>query len=245
MARVRTAEEVEEIKLRERMKLSLVRQQLELNRLIGVCGCPTARGKVYITSIFQKNGMLSVSRPHLALECQIRQHLNQKDERRNRRGMFEPKIEEPEIREYCVCKTFKEKCPAFRRFIEETDSIIVKRELPADADVPTLHIETQKRETLEPVKPLPAQAPAAGAGGPAGRPAVNPYTGFGSKPKTSGSSIYQRPGAKVDPHSAHGHKSPGPSGVDNFPKPGERHRGDIRLKNRCPVPRDGAGRRDV
>ena len=56
--RVRTTEEVEEIKIREKIKFSLVRQQINLNREIGRGGCPTARGKVYITSIFEKDGWL-------------------------------------------------------------------------------------------------------------------------------------------------------------------------------------------
>lgn len=156
MARVRTAEEVEEIKLRERIKLSLVRQQIELNRDIGHGGCPTARGKVYITSIFQKNGQLSVTRPHLALECQIRAHLNQKDIRARRAAQYDPRLEEAQIRNYCTCKTYKDKCPALRRFIEETDSVIVKRELPeTTAALPHLTLEPVKRETLEPVKPPP------------------------------------------------------------------------------------------
>ncbi len=132
MARVRTIEEVEEIKLREKIKLSLVRQQLDLNRLIGHGGCPTARGKVYITSIFQKDGMLSITRPHLALECAIRAHLNLKDMRQRKRAMYDPRLSEDDIRTYCAVKQFKEKCPALRRFLEETDSLIVKRELGSE-----------------------------------------------------------------------------------------------------------------
>jgi hypothetical protein len=127
--RVRTVEEVEEIKLREKIKLSLVRQQIDLNRVIGRIGCPTARGKVHITSIFQKNGQLSVTRPHLALECVIRAHLNQKDMRRGKRIMYDPRLGEPEIKEYCAIKEYKERCPCRRRFLEETDSLIVKRDI--------------------------------------------------------------------------------------------------------------------
>ncbi len=209
MARVRTKEEVEEIKLREKIKLSLVRQQLDLNRIIGQGGCPTARGKVYITSIFQKDGQLSVSRPHLALECQIRQHLNQKDVRMRRRAMFEPRLEEKDIREYCACKTFKEHCPSYRRFIEETDSVIVKRELPAGSDeVVTLKIDLPARETLEPVKPLKPEAPAAA---PSAAEPVTPGYAPGHAPgHTSGYKIYQKPGGKPDPHGAHGHPATGP-----------------------------------
>lgn len=209
MARVRTAEEVEEIKVREKIKLSLVRQQLDLNRIIGTHGCPTARGKVYITSIFQKDGQLSVSRPHLALECQIRQHLNQKDVRLRRRAIFEPRLEEPDIREYCACKTFKEKCPAFRRFIEETDSVIVKRELPAGVDaVPTLKIDAKPRETLEPVKP-PSPESAAAAPSSSMYSSASPH-GHGPQ-HSAGYNIYQRKSfgsAKPDPHGVHGHKVP-------------------------------------
>ena len=132
MARVRTVEEVEEIKLREKIKLSLVRQQIDLNREIGHGGCPTARGKVHITSIFQKNGQLSVSRPHLSLECSIRAHLNQKDTRNRKPALYDPRLDEPQIREYCCTKYYKEKCHVLRRFIEETDSLIVRRELQSE-----------------------------------------------------------------------------------------------------------------
>jgi hypothetical protein len=129
MGRVRTREEVEEIKIREKIKLSLVRQQIDLNREIGRGGCPTGRGKVHITSIFQKDGQLSVTRPHLALECVIRAHLNQKDIRTGKKARYDTRLPEPEIRTYCACKDYKEKCPVRRRFLEETDSLIVKRDL--------------------------------------------------------------------------------------------------------------------
>ena len=128
-SRVRTVEEVEEIKLREKIKLSLVRQQIDLNREIGRGGCPTGRGKVHITSIFQKNGQLSLTRPHLALECVIRGHLNQKDVRQGRRPKYDTRLGEADIRAYCSCKEYKEKCPVRRRFLEETDSLIVKRDM--------------------------------------------------------------------------------------------------------------------
>ena len=143
MARVRTAEEVEEIKLREKIKLSLVRQQIDLNREMGHGGCPTARGKAYITSIFQKNGMLSITRPHLSLECQIRAHLNQKDMRNRKAMIYDPRLDETQIRQYCCSKHFKDKCPAYRRFIEETDSIIVKREIPGEAGSQHIAVETE------------------------------------------------------------------------------------------------------
>jgi len=133
MARVRTREEVEEIKLRKKIKFSLVRQQINLNREIGHGGCPTARGKVYITNIFQKDGQLAVSRPQLCLVCSIRAHLNQKDMRNRRRPIYEPKLKEPEIREFCNTTEYKTKCRAFRRFVEETDSYIVKREIDPTA----------------------------------------------------------------------------------------------------------------
>ena len=84
MGRVRSLEEVQEIKRREKIKLSLVLQQRELNRLIYYGGCPTARGKVYITSIFEKNGHLAIREPQLCLICMIREHLNQKDYRNRR-----------------------------------------------------------------------------------------------------------------------------------------------------------------
>lgn len=161
MARVRTVEEVEEIKLREKIKLSLVRQALDLNREIGHGGCPTARGKVYITSIFQKNGMLSITRPHLSLECQIRAHLNMKDMRSRKAMMFDPRLDEAQIRQYCCSKHFKDKCPAYRRFLEETDSIIVKRELPGEAG--SQHLSAEAAPAAAPASPpsAPAQVPKA------------------------------------------------------------------------------------
>ena len=127
--RVRTLEEVKEIRVREKIKLSLVRQQINLNREIAHGGCPTARDKVYITNIFQKDGQLAVDRPQLCVVCSIRQHLNQKDVRNRRRAIFEPKLKEPEIRELCAHKDFKIKCRAYRRFVEESTSTIVKREV--------------------------------------------------------------------------------------------------------------------
>jgi hypothetical protein len=136
MGRVRSREEVEEIKIREKIKFSLVRQQINLNRELGRGGCPTARGKVYITSIFEKDGQLSVTRPQLCLECLIRQHLKQKDHRARRRVMFETKLPEPEIREFCNTKYYKEKCYAYRRFVEETSSLIVKRDSAPDQHPP-------------------------------------------------------------------------------------------------------------
>jgi len=129
MARVRTLEEVEEIIIREKIKLSLVRQQINLNREIANGGCPTARGKVYITGIFQKNGKLSLRRPQLAVRCMIQAHLNQKDIRNRRRPRYDPILAEPEIRKYCTSKEFKTKCHAYRRFLAEADSTIVTREL--------------------------------------------------------------------------------------------------------------------
>jgi hypothetical protein len=126
--RVRTHEEVEEIRLREKLKLSLVRRQIDLNAELGRNGCPTARGRVYITSIFQKNGQLSVTRPQLCVECVIRAHLNQKDIRRRKRPMYDSKLDEEKIRKYCISGDYKTICSAYRRFIEETDSTIVKRE---------------------------------------------------------------------------------------------------------------------
>jgi len=105
-----------------------VRQQIDLNREIGRHGCPTARGKVYITNIFQKDGKLSVSRPQLCMECIIRAHLNQKDMRNLKRPRYEPKLKEAEIRKYCAAKNYKDLCPARRRFLEETDSLIVKKD---------------------------------------------------------------------------------------------------------------------
>jgi hypothetical protein len=204
MARVRTVEEVEEIKIREKIKLSLVRQQIDLNRTIGVGGCPTARGKVYITSIFQKDGQLSITRPHLALECLIRGHLNQKDIKRRRAPSYNPRLEEPQIRDYCCCKTYKDKCPALRRFLEETDSILVKRELPASADLPAMQLQPVARETLEPVKPpKPEAAPAP----------IAPTSAWVHK-KTPGELIYEKhkaAAAKAGPLGSHLHA-------------GERHR---------------------
>ena len=183
MARVRTVEEVEEIKLREKIKLSLVRQQIDLNREIGQGGCPTARGKVYITSIFQKNGQLSVTRPHLSLECQIRAHLNQKDLRNRKPAMYDPRLDEPQIRQYCATRYYKEKCHVLRRFVEETDSIIVKRELPHELRM----AEAEEGEagetpgTSETAPPTPASGPssasptpAASASGPSTQTPKNP-----------------------------------------------------------------------
>jgi len=128
MGRVRTREEVEEIKIREKIKLSLVRQQINLNRELAHGGCPTARGKVYITSIFQKNGQLSIRRPQLCLRCMIRAHLNQKDIRNRRAAKYDATLDEAEIRKYCISKDFKQKCPVYRRFLEEAVSTIVTRE---------------------------------------------------------------------------------------------------------------------
>ena len=130
--RVRTTEEVEEIKVREKIKFSLVRQQINLNRELSYGGCPTARGKVYITGIFQKNGQLSLRRPQLALRCMIRAHLNEKDMRNRRRAMYDPVLDEAEIRKYCTTKQFKTECRAYRRFIEEATSTIVTRESDED-----------------------------------------------------------------------------------------------------------------
>jgi len=132
MGRVRTREEVEEIKIREKIRLSLVRQQINLNREIGYGGCPTGRGKVYITSIFQKNGQLSIRRPQLALRCMIRAHLNQKDIRNRRRSIYDPILAEAEIRELCANKNYRLVCRAFRRFLEEADSTIVKRDVKTE-----------------------------------------------------------------------------------------------------------------
>ena len=132
MARVRTREEVEEIKIREKIKLSLVRQQINLNREISYGGCPTGRGKVYITSIFQKNGQLSIRRPQLALRCMIRAHLNQKDIRNRKRVIYDPILAEAEIRELCASKNFRTVCRAYRRFLEEADSTIVTRETESE-----------------------------------------------------------------------------------------------------------------
>ena len=143
--RVRTTEEVEEIKIREKIKLSLVRQQINLNREIGNGGCPTARGKVYITSIFQKNGQLSITRPHLCMECIIRAHLNQKDVRSGKRPRYDPRLPEEEIRKFCASKYYKEKCPVRRRFLEETDSLIVKR----DYGGPDVPVEPDSEEAAE------------------------------------------------------------------------------------------------
>jgi len=126
--RVRTVEEVEEIKRRKRIKLSLVGQQGALNREIAHGGCPTARGKIYITSIFQKNGKLAVGPPRLALRCMIRGHLNMKDMKNRRAPRYEAKLGEADIRKYCNNPNFKTECPAHRRLLEETDSLIVKRE---------------------------------------------------------------------------------------------------------------------
>lgn len=126
--RVRTREEVAEIKIREQIKLSLVLQQRGLNREIANGGCPTARGKVYITSIFQKDGQLNITRPQLCVECVIRAYLNQKDIRNRRRPRYDIKLVEEEIRKYCTVKNHKEKCPAYRRLLEETQNVIVKRE---------------------------------------------------------------------------------------------------------------------
>jgi len=93
---------------------------------------PTARGKVYITSIFQKNGMLSITRPHLSLECQIRAHLNMKDMRSRRAIQFDPRLDEARSA-VLLLQAFQGHVSAYRRFLEETDSIIVKRELPGEA----------------------------------------------------------------------------------------------------------------
>ena len=129
MARVRTLEEVKEIKRREKIKLSLTLEQRNLNREIRAGGCPTARGKVYITSIFQKDGQLAIGPPALALVCMIRGYLNQKDIRNRKPARYDAKLGEEEIRKYCISEKHKEICPAYRRLLEETDNIIVKREL--------------------------------------------------------------------------------------------------------------------
>ena len=159
MARVRTEEEIEEIKIREKIKLSLVRQQINLNRELGRGGCATARGRVYITSIFQKNGQLSLRRPQLALRCMIRAHLNQKDVRNGRRAMYDVIMPEAEIREFCHSKKHKEKCRAYRRFIEEAISTIVKRE-PEDEAAKRSQEESPPPESVAPESP-DAGSPAA------------------------------------------------------------------------------------
>ncbi|HUV39749.1 MAG TPA: hypothetical protein VMY39_09060 [Planctomycetota bacterium] len=128
-ARVRSREEVEEIKIREKIKLSLVSQQRDLNALIARAGCPTARSKVYITSIFQKNGQLSITRPQLCLRCAIRAHLNMMDIKNRRAPRYDPKLDEPQIRRYCVTKNWRTECAAYRRLYEETDNLLVRREL--------------------------------------------------------------------------------------------------------------------
>jgi hypothetical protein len=43
--------------------------------------------------------------------------------------MYDPRLGEPEIKEYCAIKEYKERCPCRRRFLEETDSLIVKRDI--------------------------------------------------------------------------------------------------------------------
>ena len=96
----------------------------------------------------------------MALECQIRAHLNQKDTRNRKPALYDPRLDEAQIRQFCCSKLYKEKCPVLRRFIEETDSIIVKRELPQSSSaVLHLKIETPQRETLEPVKLPPKDLP--------------------------------------------------------------------------------------
>ena len=136
-ARVRTREEVEEIKIRKKIKFSLVRQQIDLNRELGKGGCPAGRGKVYITSIFEKNGMLSVTRPHLCLECRIRAHLNHKDIRKGKRATYDVKLTETDVRIFCLSKNYKLDCGAFRRFTDEASSLIVKRQPPVLTDQPS------------------------------------------------------------------------------------------------------------
>jgi len=168
MGRVRTWEEVEEIKIREKIKLSLVRKQIILNRDLGRGGCATARGRVYITSIFQKNGQLSLRRPQLALRCMIRAHLNQADIRNGRRPGYDIILDEAEIREYCLSKEHKTKCHAYRRFVEEALSVIVKRE-PEDEP------GTVKQDGSAPaqsVAPEPAAPEAVAPGAPPPEPAA-------------------------------------------------------------------------
>lgn len=148
MGRVRTLEEVEEIKVREKIKFSLVRQQIDLNREVSQHGCPTARGKIYITSIFQKDGKLALDRPQLALECVIRAHLNQKDVRRGHRPIFESKLHETEVRDLCHSKDFKLKCAAYRRFVEEAASPNVKRGEAQLSPIEGAHSEGRRNERL-------------------------------------------------------------------------------------------------
>lgn len=154
MGRVRTREEVEEIKIREKIKLSLVRKQIILNRELGRGGCATARGRVYITSIFQKNGQLSLRRPQLALRCMIRAHLNQADIRNGRRPRYDVILDEAEIREYCLSKEHKTKCHAYRRFVEDAVSVIVKRE-PEDELAKRKQEESAPSESVAPESPAP------------------------------------------------------------------------------------------
>jgi len=162
MGRVRTKEEVEEIKIREKIKFSLVRQQINLNRELSYGGCPTARGKVYITGIFQKNGKLSLRRPQLALRCMIRAHLNEKDIRSRRRGSFDATLDEAEIREYCVSKEFRSKCRAYRRFVEEAISTIVKREPDEEeaAEAQEGPVVPESADAAAPESPAPESPPA-------------------------------------------------------------------------------------